>query len=82
MLLALEPSWARVIVNVSVATAVTLTTSAFADVGCALAGHTVALNGAAGNLAPSPAATTSDVPDDAGDGAVATVEYAKFLWAS
>jgi hypothetical protein len=37
------------------------------------------LNGAVGNLAPSPAATTSDVPDVAGDGAVATVLTAKFL---
>jgi hypothetical protein len=38
-----------------------------------------ALNGTAGNFPPSPANTTNDVPDDAGLGAVATVEYAKFL---
>jgi hypothetical protein len=34
----------------------------------------VALNGTAGNFVPSAAATTRLVPDEAGDGAVATVE--------
>jgi hypothetical protein len=82
MLRALEPSCVRVIVSVSVATAVTRTISAFAAVGCVLVGQTVALNGAAGNLDPSPGATVNDVPEFAGDGAVATVEYARFLWAS
>lgn len=72
----------RVIVSVSDEMFVTRTISAFDVVGCELAGHTVALKGVAGNFDPSPDATTSDVPDEAGDGAVATVEYAKFLWAS
>lgn len=53
--------------------AVTRTISAFAVVGCVDAGHTVALNGAAGNFAPSPDATVSDVPAVGGDGAVATM---------
>jgi hypothetical protein len=48
-------------------------------VGSVSTGHTVALNGASGNLVPCPEATTRAVPDAAGDGAVATVEYAKFL---
>jgi hypothetical protein len=68
-----------VIVNVSVEINVTLTISAFAVVGCAPAGQIVALKGTAGNFAPSAAVTTRLVPDDAGDGAVATRLYAKFL---
>jgi hypothetical protein len=80
--LAEELSWARVIVNVSVEIAVTRTISAFAVVGCVLAGQIVALNGVAGNFVPSAAVTTRLVPDDAGDGAVATRDEAKFLWAS
>jgi hypothetical protein len=43
-------------------------------VGCDPEGHIVRLNGGVGKFAPSAAATTSDVPEDAGDGAVATVE--------
>jgi hypothetical protein len=70
---ALVPSWARTIVNVSVETAVTRTISAFAAVGDDADGHRVALNGTAGAEAPSPDWTTSDVPEVAGDGAVATV---------
>jgi hypothetical protein len=73
------PSWARTIVNESVACAVTRTISALVESGCAPAGQIVALKGTAGKRAPSPEATTSDVPEVAGDGAVATVEYAKFL---
>ena len=48
----------------------------------AAAGNTTALKGAAGNFVPSPACTTKLVPDEAGDGAVATVLYARFLCAS
>jgi hypothetical protein len=62
--------------------AVTRTISAFAGVGKTDPGHTVALKGTAGNRVPSPAVTTSDVPDAAGEGAVATVETAKFLCVS
>src|SRR5262245_5918821 len=76
------PSCARVMVSVSPAMFVTRTTSAFDARGDAPVGHTVALNGTAGNREPCPLATTSDVPDAAGLGAVATEEYAKFLWAS
>lgn len=61
---------------------VTRTISAFVESGCDPVGHTTALNGTEGNFVPSPDATVSDVPEVAGDGAVATVEYAKFLWAS
>jgi hypothetical protein len=71
-----------VIVNVSDDRAVTRTISAFDGSGRAVAGHTVALNGAAGNREPSPDATTNDVPDEAGDGAVATELIAKFACAS
>jgi hypothetical protein len=63
-----------VIVNVSVVTLVTRTISALVASGCAPAGQIVALKGAVGKRVPSPAATTSDVPDAAGDGAVAIVE--------
>lgn len=52
MLRAEVPSCVRVIVNVSVEIAVTRTISAFELVGCDPAGHTVALNGGAGNFAP------------------------------
>ena len=61
---------------------VTLTISALRAVGIDLAGHTTQLNGGAGNLAPAPVATTIVVPDVDGDGAVATVLAAKFLWLS
>ena len=60
--------------KVSVETVVTLIISEFAVVGWAPAGQTVALKGTAGNLLPSPEATTNEVPVSAGDGAVATVE--------
>jgi hypothetical protein len=70
-------SWVLVIVRVSVEIAVTLTISEFVDVAPALAGAIVALNGAVGNRAPCPAVTTSEVPDVAGDGAVATRLLAK-----
>jgi hypothetical protein len=82
ILRAVELSCARVIVKVSVALAVTRTTSAFVVVGCTLAGQTTALNGATGNFAPSPGATINEVPDVAGTGAVAMTEYAKFNFAS
>lgn len=76
------PSCARVIVSVSVDIPVTRTISAFVVDGSSPAGQIVALNGTAGNNDPCPAVTTRDVPDDAGEGAVATVPTAKFLWAS
>jgi hypothetical protein len=80
---ALVPSVALVIVNVSVEMAVTRTISAFVVVGCVETGQMVALNEPLdGNLAPSPDWTTSDVPDVAGDGAVRTVLYPKFLCGS
>jgi hypothetical protein len=72
------PSWVRVIVNVSVETFVTRTISAFVVEGCAPIGQIVALNGTAGNFVPVAAVTTRLVPDEAGDGAVATNETAKF----
>jgi ribosomal protein L18E len=68
------PSTARVSVNVSVLIVVTSAISAFVVVGWLPDGQMVTLNGAAGNFAPSAAATISDVPELAGDGAVATVE--------
>ena len=77
--LADEPSCVRAIVNVSVEIIVTLTISAFVEFDCTPVGHTVALNGGVGNLVPCPAATTSVVPEVAGDGAVATEDKAKFL---
>jgi hypothetical protein len=58
---------------------VTRTTSALDAIGMTPAGHTVALNGVAGQSAPPPTASVSDVPLAAGEGAVKTVEYAKFL---
>src|SRR5262252_7329690 len=79
---ALDPSCARASVSVSVEIAVQRAISAFVASGITPMGQTVTLNGGVGNFAPSPAATTSDVPLAAGDGAVATVEYAKFLCAS
>ena len=71
-------------VKVSVDRAVTLTTSAFAGVGICPVGQIATLKngtsaGIAGNRAPSPAARTSEVPDVAGLGAVATVLIAKFF---
>jgi hypothetical protein len=66
-------------VKVSVETAVTLTISAFVLVACSPAGQIVAMNGGSGKRAPSPLATTREVPYLEGTGAVATVEYAKFL---
>jgi hypothetical protein len=82
IVLAAELSCARTIVSVSTDFAVTRITSAFVVVGCTPVGHTTALNGAAGNFAPSPGATIRVVPDAAGDGAVATTLYAKFFLAS
>lgn len=79
IVLAIEFSWALSIVKVSVAIAVTLIISAFVVIGFAPAIQTVALKGGVGNKAPSPAATTKEVPEVAGEGAVATVETAKFL---
>lgn len=70
---ALDDSCVRVIVSVSVEMAVTRTISALLDKGLTPVGQIVALKGGVGNLAPSPEATTSDVPDVAGEGAVATV---------
>src|SRR4029078_5725405 len=72
------PSCARTIVSVSVERAVTVTISAFDGSGYpAPDGNTVAWNGGAGNLPPCPDPTTSDAPEVAGDGAVATVEIAR-----
>lgn len=82
MVLALVPSWVLVMVNVSVEILVTRTISALVESGWAPAGQTVALKGTAGNNVPVPDDTTSDVPDAAGLGAVATVDMAKFLCAS
>lgn len=79
---ALLPSCARVMVNVSVLMAVTLTTSALVLRGWVLAGHTVALKGTGGKSAPCAAVTTRLVPLVAGEGAVATALYAKFKWLS
>lgn len=73
-----EPSCARTIVNTSLDTFVHRATSAFKVDGAVFAGHNTTLNGAAGNFEPSPDATVNEVPDVAGDGAVATVENAKF----
>jgi hypothetical protein len=56
---------------------VTRTISLFAGVGSVAAGQMVALNGTAGNLVPWPAVTTREVPEVAGDGAVATRLTAK-----
>jgi len=69
---ALVLSCALVIVSVSVEMAVTRTISAVVLSGFAAVGQMVALNGTAGNKAPCPAVTTSDVPLAAGEGAVAT----------
>lgn len=73
MLRAEDPDCARVIVSVSFAIAVTSTISALEDEGCEPAGKMMALNGGVPNRDPWPAVTASDVPEDAGDGAVATV---------
>jgi hypothetical protein len=74
-------SWALTIVNVSVEIPVTLTISAFDEVGefPEPEGYSTALNGGVGKLAPVPAATTKLVPEVAGDGAVATVDTEKFF---
>jgi len=53
--------------------AVTRTISALVDSGAAPVAHTTKLNGTAGISAPVPAASTIVVPDEAGEGAVATV---------
>jgi hypothetical protein len=53
--------------------------SALTVLGWEPAGQTVALNGVGGNLVPSPDCTIKEVPELAGEGAVATVEKAKFL---
>ena len=74
------PSCARVIVSTSPVTSVTRTISAFVARGCELAGHTVALNGAAGKSSPSPATTARLVPVGGNDGGTTTRLYAKFLW--
>jgi hypothetical protein len=73
MLRAVVPSCARVIVSVSFVTAVTSTISALEANGCEPVGKMVTSNGGVGNRDPWPAVTVSDVPEDAGDGAVATV---------
>jgi len=73
MLLAEDPPCARVIVSVSPAIAVTSTISALEDDGCDPVGKMVALNGGVPNRDPWPDVTVSDVPEDAGEGAVATV---------
>jgi predicted component of type VI protein secretion system len=81
---AVEPSNARVMVQVSPATRVHCTTSAVAAVGSrpGPARYRVAVNGVAGSSDPVPVATTRVSPDVAGDGAVATVVTAKFFSAS
>ena len=79
---------ARVIVNVSDVRAVTRTISAtpLDDSGAVPDGIRVTLYAPAvagsGNFAPSPVVTTNDVPDVAGDGAVAMREAAKFATGS
>jgi hypothetical protein len=73
MLRAEDPRWARVIVNVSPATALTSTISELDASGCDPVGQIVAYNGGVPNRDPWPDATVSDVPEDAGEGAVATV---------
>lgn len=80
--LADDPSWARWTVRVSVERLVTRTISAFDGSGSEPTGHTTRLYGADGNRDPSPGATTIVVPEAAGEGAVATVEYAKLACAS
>ena len=78
---AAEPSCARTIVNVSVEIPVTRTTSRNPgiDEGGIQPGTTTALNGTAGNSAPSPALTVNVVPLVAGDGGVTTELNAKLL---
>jgi hypothetical protein len=75
-------SVARVMVSVSVEMPVTRTISVLAGEGTEPAGQIVALNGGVGNRDPCPAVTTREVPEVAGDGAVATVEMARFLCGS
>jgi hypothetical protein len=53
-------------------------TSAFVADGSTDGGHAIALNGTAGMSAPCPDPSTKLVPVVAGEGAVATVAYAKF----
>ena len=78
-----EFSCVRSIVNTSPDTFITRTISAFVLNGRTLGGQTVQLKGVGeGKNAPCPVATVNVVPDGAGNGAIATVEYAKFLWAS
>ncbi len=72
--MALEPSWARVIVSTSPTTAVTRAISAFVLSGMAPAGQIVTSYGVVANRSPSPVATVRDVPLSAGEGATATVE--------
>jgi hypothetical protein len=76
---AVDPSCALTMVNTSPTIVVTRTISALESRGRTSVGHTVQLNGATGNSAPSPAATSSDVPEVAGEGATAMPAYAKFL---
>ena len=79
MLRAVVLSCTRLIVSVSVLMPVTRTISALAGVGRASTGQTDALKGGAGKRVPWPLATTSDVPELAGEGAVATVDTAKLV---
>jgi hypothetical protein len=79
---ALVLSCVLVIVRTSPTISVTRTISALPGSGSAFTGQTVALNGVAGNRVAVPVATVREVPDAAGDGATATVVYAKFLCAS
>lgn len=72
--LAWVPSWARVMVRVSVEMAVTRTISELVLVGWVLAGQMVALKGTVGKRVPCPLVTTKEVPVWAGEGAVATSE--------
>src|ERR1035437_8222979 len=79
---AVVDSCARVMVRMSPVTTVTRTISALAHVGDTPGGHTVAENGVAGKLAPSPEWTVSDVPEVAGERGMATVVRVKLATAS
>jgi hypothetical protein len=75
---ALEPSCARVIVSTSPTMFVTVTISALLLIGKVAVAQMTAFRPMT-KFAPSPAATVTEVPDVAGDGATATVEYPKFF---
>ena len=72
MLRAAVLSRARTMVRVSPTMVVTRMISALLASGDMPTGQTVQLNGAAGKLAPVPAANTRVVPESAGTGAVRT----------